>query len=339
MENILSTIYFAFNAVTPILLLVLLGYFLKCHHYVSEEFLTVANRFNFRFALSCLLFKNVYALDSFENIPLNMAIFTVVSLFVLTIVGFIVAHFTTNVRARKGILIQAAFRSNFAIIGLAIADSLAGERASALASAMQAPSIIYFNLAAVLCMSIYADDGHTFSLKKVVKGVVTNPLIIGLALGIVSLAVRQSLPVDAQGQPVFTIAGNLPWLYSCIDSLGRMATPFALVVLGGQFSFSAVKGMKKELAAGIVLRLIGAPVIGFMLAFAARAADLITLDSAAVAVLIALFGSPAAINSVVMAAEMHADDKLAGQLVVWTSILNLGSVFVQIVLFRMAGIL
>lgn len=97
--------------------------------------------------------------------------------------------------------------------------------------------------------------------------------------------------------------------------------------------------MKKELTAGVAARLIGAPVMGFTLAFAAAALGIITLDATAIAVLIALFGSPMAVASVVMASEMNADDILAGQIVVWTTLLSMASIFIQIVIFRTAGLL
>lgn len=339
MKNFFATLYFAFNAVIPIFLLILLGYYAKRKNVVTQDFLKIANRFNYRFAISALLFINIYSLDRLDDIPFSMILFIIMALIVLTLLGFLMAHFATKCRARKGVLIQTAFRSNYAIIGLAIAGSLAGTEGSVLASAMQAPSVIYFNLVAVLCMSIYADDNHGVDLRRIVKGIITNPLIIGLTLGLTVHMVRRFIPLDESGNPIFTIVDDLPWLYSVVESLGHMGIPLALIVLGGQFCFTDVKGIENELAAGILLRLVVAPCVGFLMAFLADYMGLIILDHTVTAVLIALFGSPAAINSVVMASEMNADDILAGQIVVWTSFLSIGSVFVQIVLFRVAGML
>lgn len=339
MDRFLSTIYFAFNAVAPILLLILLGYFARRKNLLTEEFLIVANRFNFRFGISFLLFTNVYALDKLSDIPVLLALLTIVALFAVTLLGFVVANVATDKNARKGVLMQASFRSNYAIIGVMLAESLAGAKGVAMAGALQAPGIIFFNLMSVICMSIYSDQEQSIDVRKIVKGIVTNPLIIALALGVVALAIRPLIPVNAAGQPVFSLSGSLPWLYSAMQNLGKMASPLALIVLGGQFSFTDVKDMKKELAAGCAVRLIGAPIVGFAMMFAFHAMGLITLDNAAIAVLIALFGSPAAVNSVVMAAEMGADDKLAGQLVVWTSVLNTATIFVQVVMFRLAGLI
>ncbi|MDY4969115.1 MAG: AEC family transporter [Lachnospiraceae bacterium] len=339
MNTILSTLYFAFNAVFPILALILLGYCARQKGMLTQEFIKPANRFNFRFGLSCLMFTNIYKLEGIGEIPLNIVFFVLFTVMVLTAAGFLIAHTCTGLRARRGVLIQAAFRSNFAIIGLPVATALAGSAGSALASALQAPTVIYYNFAAILCLTLYSDVKGAFSLKRVLRSIASNPLIFGLVTGLISLAVRAILPCNADGSPVFSLERDLSWLYTTISYLARMATPLALIVLGTQFNFTAVRGMKKELIAGVTARLIGAPVIGFALAFAAASMGIITLDATTIAVLIALFGSPMAVASVVMASEMNADDILAGQLVVWTTLLSMASVFVQIVIFRTAGLL
>ncbi|MDY2629700.1 MAG: AEC family transporter [Lachnospiraceae bacterium] len=339
MNTILSTLYFAFNAVVPILALILLGYCAKQKGILTQEFIKPANKFNFRFGFSCLMFTNIYKLEGIWEIPLNTVFFVLFTVIVLTAAGFLIAHTCTAVRARRGVLIQAAFRSNFAIIGLPVAASLAGSAGNALASALQAPTVIYYNFTAILCMALYSDSEHSFNIKRVLKNIAANPLIIGLVSGLIALAVRAVIPRNADGSLIFSLERDLPWLYITISYLARMATPLALIVLGTQFNFTAVKGMKKELTAGVAARLIGAPVMGFTLAFAAAAPGIITLDATSIAVLIALFGSPMAVASVVMASEMNADDILAGQIVVWTTLLSMASIFIQIVIFRTAGLL
>ena len=111
------------------------------------------------------------------------------------------------------------------------------------------------------------------------------------------------------------------------------------MMLGGQFSFSAVHGIRKELTAGVLMRLVLAPVLGFGMAFAAAHFGLLELSPTSIGVMIAAYGSPIAIASSVMAQEMHADDVLAGQIVVWTSLLSMITIFVMTVLFRSVGML
>ena len=117
-----------------------------------------------------------------------------------------------------------------------------------------------------------------------------------------------------------------------------MATPLALIVLGGQLELQKIRDFRKELFAGVIMRLVLAPVIGFGLAFCASAFGLLELDAAAYGMMVALFASPMAVASVVMSAEMGSDDILSGQIVVWTSLLSMGSMFLITAILRTLGL-
>jgi predicted permease len=131
----------------------------------------------------------------------------------------------------------------------------------------------------------------------------------------------------------------MKFFYDCLTRLKAIASPFALLVLGGQFSFSAVKGMFKEIAVGTVLRLVIAPVIGIGGAILLTDWKLLSCGVNEFPALIALFGSPVAVSSAVMAGAMHNDEQLATQLVVWTSICSVITIFLQVCLLMAAGLL
>lgn len=109
------------------------------------------------------------------------------------------------------------------------------------------------------------------------------------------------------------------------------------MVLGGQFEFGEVRAVGKPLVAGVLARLVAAPAVGFGLFFLAVKAGLLTVTPAMTAALLPLYSTPVAVSSAVMATEMGADEVLAGQLVVWTTVLSLFTLFVQIALFQFAG--
>lgn len=333
-----SVFAYAFNAVVPILLLVLLGYTLKRIGLFDQQWLATANKFNFHYCLCALMFCNVYSLDSLADIDWSLAFFIVVSLFVLTVLGFLFASLFARARNQKGVLIQVFFRSNFAVIGIPLAESLAIPGGVALLTAMQAPTVIFFNLMAVTVLSLYS-NGHKASLKNTLSGIVHNPLIRGLVLGLIALILRTFIPRTANGDLVFSLSGTLPFLYTAISNVSKIATPLALIVLGGQFEFSDVRSVGRELTAGVIARLILAPMIGFSLAYAAGRLGLISISPVTMSVLIPLYGTPVAVSSSVMATEMHADDALAGQLVVWTTIFSLFTLFFIIAGCRLIGVL
>ena len=334
----LSVFLYAFNAVSPILILCLAGYFLKIRGIFDVDFFKKLNKLAFHYCFPALMFVNVYSLDSIRKINVRLGIYIICSIIVLTLVGLVLANLLTKQRNRKGVITQAGFRSNFAVIGLPLAEGLAGSDGLAVTSSMQAPVVIYYNFFAVLFFAIFSDDAQ-FDLKKVAHSIVSNPMIQGLTAGVVALVVREFIPVNADGSLVFTIKGSLPWFYTVLTYISRCATPMALVYLGGQFSFSQVAGFKKELIASVSMRLILAPVLGFSMVFLAVRCGFLTLSPAVMATLIAVYGSPLSVSTVPMAAEMHADAALAGQVVVWTSFLSMFTIFTMVVICRFIGLL
>lgn len=329
---------YAFNAVVPILLLMLLGYALKMKGLFDQKWLKTANKFNFHYCLASLMFCNVYSLNGLEDIDWSLGVFIVVSLAALTVLGFLFASVFARRRNQKGVLMQVAFRSNFAIIGIPLAEALAIPGGVALLTAMQAPAVIYFNLMAVTVLSLYS-DGPKGDLKKTLSGIAHNPLIRGLVLGLLALVIRMYIPRTADGALVFSLSGSLPFLYKAVQNVSKIATPLALIVLGGQFEFGDMKAVGRELVAGVLARLVAAPAVGFAMAFGAQHLGLIHITPATIAVLIPLFCTPVAVSSSVMASEMQADDVLAGQLVVWTTIGSLFSLFFVIAGCRFYGLL
>ena len=335
-----DTFLYAAEAIVPMLLLMLLGFYVARSGLFDSSLLKKMNTFTFRFGISAMMFRSIYTLPSLQSIQMPVLIFVVVSSMVLTAMGWVEARFLTNCRARRGVMIQNSFRSNFAVIAITLATALGGEAGAAVAASMQAPAIIYFNITAVLCLSAYSDrQGQTINPWLVIRQIIINPMILGQVGGLVCLIVRGLLPVDASGQPIFTLSGSLPYLYSAIDSLASMASPLILILLGAQVDFHKVGDMKKEVFWGVLQRLIIAPLAGFGMAFFAQWIGLLTLTPAVASALIGLFGSPVAVASAVMTEEMGGDAELARQYVVWTAELSMFTLFLWILLLRAVGIL
>ena len=132
----------------------------------------------------------------------------------------------------------------------------------------------------------------------------------------------------------------MQFLYKTVSNLKAIASPFALIVLGGQFEFSAVKGLLKEIVTGTVWRIVIAPVLGIGLAILLTAkTDLLHCGANEYPALIAMFGSPVAVSSAVMAGNMGGDEQLATQLVVWTSIFSIFTIFAEVCILMALGLI
>ena len=328
---------FAMGAIAPIILLIIVGYLLKTYDIFSESFFRTANKFVFNIALPALLFYNVYSIDNMGEIDWITVIFAIGISLLLFGLGFVAALFIKD-RKQKGVIWQCFFRSNFAIIGLPLAQALGGKETLAVVSVLSAFCVATFNVLAVIALSAYSDEAsEKASFTGLMKRVIANPLVIAIICGIFAVFIRGLLPTDAMGRPCFTVKDDLTFIYSALEMISRIATPFALIVLGGLFSFGVIKNLKKQIIIGTLARMVVAPAIGLSLAVLLK--NVLGFGSPEIAAFIALLCPPVAVSSSIMAAQMNNDEQLAGQLVVWTSILSVFTLFIAVVLLKSAGLI
>ena len=336
----------AINAVVPIIILILLGYALKRINFLKGDFLKVGNKLVFTVLLPCMLFINIYdSLDRFSSIRWDVVAYSVTVILIMFGIGLLTAILITKKSERRGVITQCAFRSNFAIIGLALVERLGGD--GSLAGIVSAFSIPLFNILAVIALTVFVgkreDDeqlriGEDVTVKKgkgikeILLNIVKNPLIIGVAIGLLFVAIREIERAICGGELPFTFKKDLKFAYTAVADLKAIASPLALIILGGQFEFSAVKGMTKEIVAGTLLRVVVTPLVGIGCAVLLSKTPLFTFGAEVYPTLIALFATPVAVSSAIMAGEMKNDEQLATQLVVWTSISSIVTVFLSVFL-------
>ena len=330
----------AVNAVLPIVLLILLGYFLKKSGFLSDDFVKVGNKLVFKILLPCMLFVNVYSLESFSDIRWNTVIFCVVMMTTLFLLGMLIVPRISSDPRKKGVLLQNVFRSNFAIIGMSLAEMLGGGEALAVCAVVAACAVPVNNILAVTSLSIYmGEKGEKPNIMGILRNVLKNPLIIGIALAVVCLLIRDA-QVRLFGEVKFSLSRDLKFVYTAVNNLKSVASPLSLVVLGGQFEFSASKSMFREISVGVLCRVVMAPLIALSAAFLLSThTGLLSCGASEYPALIALFGSPTAVSSAIMAGQMGNDEQLATQLVVWTSICSIATMFLTVCILMSAGLL
>ncbi len=326
---------YSFNAVMPILIMVFLGYFLKIVHFAGDGFFKKANKLVFKVFLPVLLYINIYNIQKLSDINWTCIVYCALSIFLLCGIGYAVTKIFFKKRNQFGVMTQCTFRSNYAIIGIPLAETLGGASAVAFASVLSAVSIPIFNTLAVMLLSHYAENENNSSVKDTVKKTLKNPLIIGVFLGVVTVFVRNILPVNSDGEIIFSISRDLPFLFSALSSISKAASPVALIVLGARFDFSAVASLKKQIFTATFMRLIVAPSVGIGLAWILSSfTPIINLTSMEYPALISLYATPVAVSSAVMTGEIGGDEQLANQLVVWTSLLSMFTMFIIIFIIK-----
>ncbi len=312
----MDNLILSFNVVLPIFLCILLGYFLRRIRMVDTPSLNVMNKLCFKVFLPIYLFNNIATTNlaaAFNGKLLATAYLGVTAQFILLM---ILIPRLEKENPRRGVLIQAMFRSNFALFGLPLALSLCGTEKVGPTSILVGFTVPLFNILAVVSLESFR--GGKPSIKKMAKGIATNPLIIASLLGIAFNLLDFTLPSAVQ---------------KSVNDLGGVATPLSLVALGGSFTVSKVKEYKKQLTIGVLGRLVFSPLLmvsaGILLGF--RNELLIPL--------LIMSGAPTAVSSFPMAQQMDGDGELAAGLVVFTSALAILSMFLWIFVLKQIGMI
>ena len=278
-----------------------------------------------------MLFLNVYRITYFSLNDIGYIGYVgggVAVVFVLVIP--IVCAFTKDGK-RRGVLLQGAFRSNYALIGIPLAASIAGDEGVMTATVLSAVVVPLYNVLSVVSLSVFGDGTRKTDVKKILIGILKNPLIDSIALGFVFLGIRAvcgSFGFDARLESMGVV-------WEVLNDLSSLATPLALITLGAQFEFSAVKELRREICFALTSRLVALPLLGIGVSYLLFKN---VFDGGQFAALIAVFATPVAVSSVPMTQEMGGDSILAGQIVVFTTVFSALSVFLCCFLLKLAGI-
>ena len=303
----------AVNAVLPSFLIIALGLFVRKRGMLEDKSLGKFNTVAFRVFLPFQMFKNIYDSPLGESFDLKLVLFIFFGLIAAGGLALLTAVLTEPRRDRRGGLAHG----NYVLLGMPLIESLFGDAGTGLASLMIAVNIPIYNVLSVIFLELYA--GGKLNVRKMLKDIVTNPLIDATFIGLVAKAVH--LPVYA-----------FPAFGSALKSLAAVATPLCLFILGGSFAPAGIKGYAKSLWLTVAFKLVVIP----GLALAAAAA--IGIRGIGLGVVMMSFGAPTAVNSYTMARELGGDGELAASIVVIDTALSCLTLFGWIVLLRTLGL-
>lgn len=307
MENLILSV----NVILPLFFTMSLGYIIKRIGMFNNITLKTMNSLTFKVFLPSLLFYNIYKTDLKTVLNLKLMLFAVTCIISIFLLLCFLIPFIEKDNKNKAVLIQAIFRSNFVIFGIPVTVSLFNQDATGVASMLIAVVIPTFNILSVIGFEIFR--GSSINFKNIAKGVISNPLIIASAVGVSFLALNVQLPTAVD---------------KTISDLSKIATPLAILLLGGSFEFKASTKYLKQLVLGVIGRLIIVPSIFLPIAIS------IGFRNVELACFLVAVASPTAVSSFTMAEQMDANSELAGQLVVFTSGLSVITVFLWIFILK-----
>ena len=298
MQNLIFTL----NVVAPVFLIIFLGYFLKKRGIINDNFTTVGSKIVFTVTLPALIFSKISTTHYSEVLNLKQIIFVNFGIVCAFAFAWGVSHFICDNGRDQGAFIQGSFRSNIAILSFALIFNAFGQTALANAAMLLAFVMPLYNILAVIALTVPQHKEKQINAWKTLKNILRNPLI---------LTVLVSLPFTFYQITLHSI------IVKTIDYLASMTLPLALLGIGGSLSFTSIK---KEFRLPLLAASIKIIVMPLSLVYLAY---LMNFRGTELGVLFFFFGAPAAVASYIMAEAMGSNGKLAGNIILLST---LGSV-------------
>lgn len=313
-----SNFWYSVNAIVPIVLLVVLGFVLRRIGFLTDAFTAVGESVVFKAALPALLFLEVAGGDlstalSHGSLVLYCVV-TVTAAFLFS--ALIVPLFLKNKRQR-GAFVQGMCRSNFAVLGVPLAENMFGDSGLETVAVVMPFVILMFNAYSVVLLSAFEPKEERETPGKtalsILKNIVTNPLIIAVILALPLMIWHLELPTV---------------LDKSIGYLGNLATPLALLCLGANFKPETIRGNLRCVVCASLGKTVLLPAIFVTLA------ALLGFRNESLGVILILFGAPSAVSSYIMARKMNSDAELAAQIMLVTTVICVFTIFAGIFVLR-----
>lgn len=314
----MNSLLFSLNAVLPVFLLIVLGIILKKMSILDDEFITKSTRLVFKVTLPVLVFNTVSHAD-FKQIYNGTEVFSVV--FMVT-VGFLLIFFISRFFIKDGpsrsSFIQGAFRSNAAIVGLAVIANVFGDTGLAKAAIPMVFIFPMFNVYSVLALTIPLNEKGKTSPFLVLKIIITNPLIISVLI---------ALPFTLFAIPIAPVADTF------FSYLSRMTLPLALLSIGGSLNFHSFKKELKLALSSTFIKLVIYPLVTAFVLIA------LGITGESFGVIFIMMGCPTAISSYVMADVMGANKELASGIIVLTTLASTLTLGIGLFVIKALGLI
>lgn len=311
----MNSLQICLGAILPVFLVIAVGYAAKRAGIIREEEVPRMNAVAFKIFMPVMCFYNIYTSDLSSALRPGLMLFTVAAIFAVYGLSLLYAVRFVPERAKRSVVIQGLYRSNYVILGISLTSGLTQGGDIGVAAVMSAIVVPIFNVLAVITLESY--NGQKADRKKLFVNIAKNPLVLGSLAGLLFLVLGLKLPAPVE---------------SAARDMARVAGPLMLFLLGSFFRFSGFAAHRRELVAVCLGRLVFIPalVLGAAIALGFRGVELVTL--------LAVFGSSTAVASFTMAQQLGGDAPLAGDIVVATSALASLSIFGWGFLFKLLNL-
>lgn len=309
---------FSLNATVPIFLVILLGWILMQKHMLTKEFASAADKFVFKIALPCLLFKDIATANIKETFDLTFVLFCMITTTIMFLTTWLLTALFMKDKSMVGAFIQASVRGSSAVLGIAFVQNIYGN--SGMAPMMIIASVPLYNIFSVIILTFNSTEAakDTNKIKTACINVLKNPIIIAIFAALVVALLEIPIPTMA---------------LKTVSNVAATATPLALLVVGATFEGKQAISKIKPTALATFIKLILLPALFLPLAY------LFGFRNSEMVAILVMLASPTTVTCYIMAKNMYNDAVLSSSIVVTATLFSSVTLTMWVYILRSLGLI
>lgn len=312
----MDNLIYSLNATVPVFLVILAGYALRRKGWITEDFINVSNKLNYKITLPLLLIQDLMAANIKEEFELRYILYCAI---VTTICFFTIwggAKIFIKDKSITGAFVQASFRGSAAVLGTAFVLNIYGN--AGMVPLMIVGAVPLYNIFSVIVLATESGKKSERRFASTFKEIFTNPILISIFIGLILSLLNVDFP---------TMIDNT------IANFAKLATPLALLAIGGTFDGSEAISKIKPAICGSMIKLFIQPAVFLPVAV------LLGFRAEKLMALVIMLGSPTTPSCYIMAKNMDNDGVITTSMIVMTTILSAFSITFIIFILRTLGYL
>ncbi|WP_022777380.1 AEC family transporter [Butyrivibrio sp. AE3009] len=309
----MDNLIFSLNATFPIFLLMVLGYIFNKIGLMDEKAASWMNKFVFKVALPVLLFADLSKEDFAAAWNGRFVLFCFLATAISVLMITLLSMFLVKNKGRRGEFIQGSYRSSAALLGIAFIHNIYGEASTGMAPLMILGSVPLYNILAVIILMVTApsdyvmgdsskegssDNAKKVLIKKTLLGILKNPIIFGIFIGMIWSLLRIPQP------KIFN---------TVVSNIASLATPLGLMSMGATFDFKkAANEIKPALCASFIKLFV-------LVAIFLPVAVTLGFSGEQLVAILVMLGSATTVSCFIMSKNMGHEGTLSSSIIMMTT--------------------
>ncbi|MEF8882260.1 MAG: AEC family transporter [Halapricum sp.] len=261
------------------------------------------NRFAFYVALPALIFVSTYAEPLGEILSPTLVVGLWIVVLVTASLSWIV-HRRRRTPATRGVAVVQSYHSNFGYLGLPLVAATLGSAAAAKASLiLGVGALTQVPLTVLILLRVTDTDA---SVLDELRGVVTNPVLVALSIGLLFSWQGATVPAAAA---------------TGLGYLSDLALPVALLCVGASLELTLPERDYGTIGSVVALKVFFMPLLAWA-TFTALGAPTLTLQAG-----VLMFGAPTAVSTYIYASELGGNRRIASVNIFVTTVVSIVTLF------------